>query len=87
MLAVGQNASQYPATTTDAASYKSSHGYQAGWVSFADPNWQGTSGIIWDQTNTLPNFSVVDGSMKLLHTSNSWSWIQDAEQAIVQALQ
>ena len=83
---VGQNGWQGPATTNDAAMYKSSHGYQAGWVAVADPNWMGIDGAIWNQTGSLPNMSVVDGSMKLVHTSTSWSWIQDAEQAIQQAL-
>lgn len=86
VLVVGQNAWQYPATALDAAQYKQQHGYQAGWVAVADANWSKMDSAIWDQTNTLPNMSVLDGSMKLLHTTTAWSWINDAEAAIVQAL-
>ena len=87
ILDVGQNGGQYPATQTDAANYKSSHGYQAGWIALADPNWQGVSAVITDYTNTLPNFSVLDGTMKLVHTTQNGSWLNAAEQAIKQLVQ
>ncbi len=85
MLVVGQSAWQGPASSTDAAMYKQSHGYQSGWYAVADPNWMGIDGVIQNLTGTLPNMSVLDGDMTLLHTSTSWSWVNDAGMAIGQA--
>ena len=86
ILAVGQNAWQGPATSGDAAAYKQSHGYPAGWVAIADPNWQKMDKAIQDKTGTLPNMSVLDGTMKLVHTDTSWSSMMDVDTAIQQAI-
>ena len=83
---MGQNAWQSPASTWDAKSYKQNHWYQDGWVAIADPNWWGIDGVIKNLTGTLPTMAVLDGDMTLLHSTTSWSWISDAEQAIVESL-
>ncbi len=87
VLVVGQSPWQSPATVSDAATYKQSHGYTgSNWIAVADPNWMKTDGAIVDKTGTLPNMSVLDGQMKLVHTSTGSSWISDADNAINQAV-
>ncbi len=81
---MGQNGWQGAASPFDAKAYKQSHGYQDGWIAIADPNWSGMDSAISNQTGTLPNLSVLDGDMKLVHAMTAWSWIPDADQALSQ---
>ena len=70
---MGESTGGSPATTSDAAAYKSSGGYGADVLAVADPNWSKISQAVYhgsSSTIALPQFIVFDSKMVIKYVGD-----------------
>ncbi|MFT5429999.1 MAG: hypothetical protein ACI9OJ_000672 [Myxococcota bacterium] len=86
VLIVGQDAQGYPATQQEAAYYKQAYGYQDGWISISDPNFQGIDTLITSTYNAIPEHIILDKDLVLRKQSGSTDFVFSQESALLQIL-